>query len=122
MFERFTEKARGIFALAQKEARYLSHNKLSPEHFLLGIIREEGGVASEVLRNLGVDLEGLKLEIEKRSPHGNRSALNIIGNVPFTPSLKKVLKLAVEETEVEETENMGHNYISTEHLLLGLIK
>ncbi|MEW6481596.1 MAG: ATP-dependent Clp protease ATP-binding subunit [bacterium] len=115
MFERFTERARKILALAQDEAKRLNHDYLGPEHILLGLIKEGEGVATEVLRNFDIDLEGLKIEIEKEIPPGG--SLAILGNVPFTPHSKKVLELAVEEGR-----NMGHNYIGTEHLLFGLIK
>jgi len=115
MFERFTERARKILALAQDEAKRLNHDYLGPEHILLGLIREGEGVAVEVLRNFDIDLESLKLDIEKEIPPGGNLA--ILGNVPFTPHSKKVLELAVEEAR-----NMGHNYIGTEHLLFGLIR
>ncbi|MDI6752042.1 MAG: ATP-dependent Clp protease ATP-binding subunit [bacterium] len=115
MFERFTERARKILAIAQEEAKNLNHDYLGTEHILLGLIREGEGVATEVLRNMGIEFETIKLEIEREAPPGG--ALAILGNVPFTPNSKKVLELAVEEAR-----NMGHNYIGTEHLLLGLVK
>lgn len=115
MFERFTERARRILALAQDEAKRLNHDYLGPEHILLGLIKEGEGVAVEVLSNLNIDLEALKLEIEKEAPLGG--SLAVLGNVPFTPHSKKVLEFAVEEAR-----NMGHNYIGTEHLLFGLIR
>ncbi|MBU1262074.1 ATP-dependent Clp protease ATP-binding subunit, partial [bacterium] len=115
MFERFTERARKILAIAQEEAKNLNHDYLGTEHILLGLIREGEGVAAEVLRNMGIEFETIRLEIEREAPPGG--ALAILGNVPFTPNSKKVLELAVEEAR-----NMGHNYIGTEHLLLGLIR
>ncbi|HAW49708.1 TPA: ATP-dependent Clp protease ATP-binding subunit ClpC [bacterium] len=115
MFERFTERARRILAIAQDEAKRLGHDYLGTEHILLGLISEGEGVAAEILRNLGVDLEGLKMAIEKEVPSGG--SLAIMGNVPFTPHAKKVLELAMEEAR-----NLGHNYIGTEHLLFGIIK
>ena len=115
MFERFTERARKILAIAQEEAKNLNHDYLGTEHILLGLIREGEGVAAEVLRNMGIEFETIRLEIEREAPSGG--ALAILGNVPFTPNSKKVLELAVEDAR-----NMGHNYIGTEHLLLGLIR
>lgn len=115
MFERSTERARRILAIAQEEAKNLNHDYLGTEHILLGLIREGEGVAAEVLRNMGIKFKTIRLEIENEAPPGG--ALAILGNVPFTPNSKKVLELAVEEAR-----NMGHNYIGTEHLLLGLIK
>lgn len=115
MFERFTERARRILALAQDEAKRLNHDYLGPEHILLGIIKEGEGVATEVLNNFNIDIEGLKLEIEKEIPEGG--SLAVLGNVPFTPHSKKVLELAVDEAR-----SAGHNYIGTEHLLFGLIR
>lgn len=115
MFERFTERARKILALAQDEAKRLNHDYLGPEHILLGLIKEGEGVATEVLNNFEIDLESLKLEIEREVPPGGNLA--VLGNVPFTPHSKRVLELAVDEARI-----MGHNYIGTEHLLFGLIR
>ncbi len=115
MFERFTKKARKILAIAKEEARNLNHDYLGTEHLLLGLIRKEESIAAKVLRNMDIDLETIRLEIKKEAPPGG--ARTILRNVSFTPNLKKVLKLAVEETR-----NMGYNYIGTEHLFFGLIK
>ncbi|MEW6621121.1 MAG: ATP-dependent Clp protease ATP-binding subunit [bacterium] len=115
MFERFTERARMVLQLAQEESKRLGHDYLGTEHILLALIREGGGVAAEVLKSLGVNLESLRIEIEKQVPSG--ADMLTIGDVPFTPHSKKVLELAVDEARV-----LHHNYIGTEHLLLGLIR
>jgi len=115
MFERFTERARRVLQLAQEEAKRLGHDYIGTEHILLGLIREGEGVAAEVLNSLNVSLEAIRIEIEKQVPSGG--ALLTVGDVPFTPHSKKVLELAVEEARA-----LHHNYIGTEHLLLGLIR
>jgi len=115
MFDRFTERARKVIALAREEAGRLGHDYIGTEHLLLGLIREGGGVAAAVLENLNVDLERVRLEVEKLVVMGGGTLT--LGEVPFTPRAKKVLELSVEETQ-----NLGHNYIGTEHLLLGLIR
>ncbi|MDI6736413.1 MAG: ATP-dependent Clp protease ATP-binding subunit [bacterium] len=115
MFERFTERARRVLQLAQEEAKRLGHDYLGTEHILLALVREGEGVAAEVLNSLGVSLEAIRIEIEKQVPPGGN--LLTIGDVPFTPHSKKVLELAVEEAKA-----LHHNYIGTEHLLLGLIR
>jgi ATP-dependent Clp protease ATP-binding subunit ClpC len=115
MFNRFTERARKVLVLAKEEARRFSHDYIGTEHILLGLIREGEGVACAVLQNLGIDLERLRLEIEKLISPG--SAAPVLGDIPFTPRAKKALELAAEETR-----QLGHNYIGTEHILLGLIR
>jgi ATP-dependent Clp protease ATP-binding subunit ClpC len=115
MFDRFTERARKVIALAREEAGRLGHDYIGTEHLLLGLIREGGGVAAAVLENLNVDLERVRLEVEKLVVMGGGTLT--LGEVPFTPRAKKVLELSVEEAQ-----NLGHNYIGTEHLLLGLIR
>jgi ATP-dependent Clp protease ATP-binding subunit ClpC len=115
MFERFTERARRVLQLAQEEAKRLGHDYLGTEHILLALVREGEGVAAEVLNNLGVSLESIRIEVEKQVPAG--TDMLTIGDVPFTPHSKKVLELAVEEARA-----LHHNYIGTEHLLLGLIR
>ena len=115
MFDRFTERARKVIALAREEAGRLGHDFIGTEHLLLGLIREGGGVAAAVLENLNVDLERVRLEVEKLVVMGGGTLT--LGEVPFTPRAKKVLELSVEEAQ-----NLGHNYIGTEHLLLGLIR
>lgn len=115
MFERFTERARKVIILAKEEARRFNHDYIGTEHILLGLIREGEGVASSVLQKLGLSLENIRLEIEKLVQPG--PATQIIGDIPFTPRSKKALELAAEEARA-----LGHNYIGTEHLLLGLIR
>ncbi len=115
MFDRFTERARKVIALAREEAGRLGHDYIGTEHLLLGLIREGGGVAAAVLENLSVDLERVRLEVEKLVVIGGGTLT--LGEVPFTPRAKKVLELSVEEAQ-----SLSHNYIGTEHLLLGLIR
>ncbi|MFC1805025.1 ATP-dependent Clp protease ATP-binding subunit [Candidatus Omnitrophota bacterium] len=115
MFNRFTERARKVIILAKEEARRFNHDYIGTEHILLGLIREGEGVAAAVLEKLGVSLENIRLEIEKLVQPGPTT--QIIGDIPFTPRAKKALELAAEEAR-----SLGHNYIGTEHLLLGLIR
>ncbi|MDD4954267.1 MAG: ATP-dependent Clp protease ATP-binding subunit [Candidatus Omnitrophica bacterium] len=115
MFNRFTERARKVVILAKEEARRFNHDYIGTEHILLGLIREGEGVAATVLQKLGLSLENIRLEIEKLVQPG--PATQIIGDIPFTPRAKKALELAAEEAR-----SLGHNYIGTEHLLLGLIR
>ncbi|MFA5090750.1 MAG: ATP-dependent Clp protease ATP-binding subunit [Candidatus Omnitrophota bacterium] len=115
MFNRFTERARKVIILAKEEARRFNHDYIGTEHILLGLIREGEGVAATVLQKVGVSLEKIRLEIEKLVQPG--PATQIIGDIPFTPRAKKALELAAEEAR-----SLGHNYIGTEHLLLGLIR
>jgi len=115
MFNRFTERARKVIILAKEEARRFNHDYIGTEHMLLGLIREGEGVAAAVLQKLGVSLENIRLEIEKLVQPGPTT--QIIGDIPFTPRAKKTLELAAEEAR-----SLGHNYIGTEHLLLGLIR
>ncbi len=115
MFNRFTERARKVIILAKEEARRFNHDYIGTEHILLGLIREGEGVAAAVLQKMGVSLENIRLEIEKLVQPGPTT--QIIGDIPFTPRAKKALELAAEEAR-----SLGHNYIGTEHLLLGLIK
>ncbi|MDD2689741.1 MAG: ATP-dependent Clp protease ATP-binding subunit [Candidatus Omnitrophica bacterium] len=115
MFNRFTERARKVIILAKEEARRFNHDYIGTEHILLGLIREGEGVAAAVLQKLGVSLENIRLEIEKLVQPGPTT--QIIGDIPFTPRAKKALELAAEEAR-----SLGHNYIGTEHILLGLIR
>ncbi len=116
MFERFTERAKKVInPLAKEEARRLNHNFIGTEHLLLGLIREGGGVAVAVLESLGIDLESVRVEVENLTTPSSDTLT--IGDPQFTPSAKKVLELAAEESQ-----KLGHNYIGTEHLLLGLIQ
>ena len=115
MFNRFTERARKVLVLAKEEAKRLSHDYIGTEHILLGLIREGEGVAVAVLQNLGIDPARIRIEVNKLVPSGN--VTQIIGDIPFTPRAKKALELAAEEARA-----LGHNYIGTEHILLGLIR
>ncbi|MCK5492373.1 MAG: NDP-hexose 4-ketoreductase, partial [Candidatus Omnitrophica bacterium] len=115
MFNRFTERARKILVLAKEEARRFNHDYIGTEHMLLGLIREGEGVACAVLQNLGVDLDRIRIEIEKLISPGSVAA--VLGDIPFTPRAKKALELAAEEAR-----SLGHNYIGTEHIFLGLLR
>ncbi len=115
MFNRFTERARKVLVLAKEEARRFSHDYIGTEHILLGLIREGEGVACAVLQNIGADLGRLRTEIEKLMSSGSVSS--VLGDIPFTPRAKKALELATEEAR-----GLGHNYIGTEHILLGLLR
>ncbi|HRZ14236.1 MAG TPA: ATP-dependent Clp protease ATP-binding subunit [Candidatus Omnitrophota bacterium] len=115
MFNRFTERARKVIILAKEEAKRFNHDYIGTEHILLGLIREGEGVAATVLEKMGLSLENIRLEIEKLVQPGPTT--QIIGDLPFTPRAKKALEMAAEEAR-----SLGHNYIGTEHLLLGLIR
>ncbi len=115
MFNRFTERARKVIILAKEEARRFNHDYIGTEHLLLGLIREGEGVAAAVLQKLGLDLETIRIEVEKLVQPGPQT--QVLGDIPFTPRSKKALELSAEEARA-----LGHNYIGTEHLLLGLIK
>jgi len=115
MFNRFTERAKKVIFLAREEARRLDHDYLGTEHILLGLIREGEGIGAAALQNLAVDLAQVRAEVEKAVGRGGGTLF--LGQIPFTPRAKKVLELAVTEAR-----NLGHNYIGTEHLLLGLIR
>ncbi len=114
MFERFTDKARRAVVLAQEEARTLDHNYIGTEHLLLGLLREEDGVAARALGSLGVSLEAVRRDVEAIIGRGEAVPK---GHIPFTPRAKKVLELALREAL-----QLGHNYIGTEHILLGLVR
>jgi ATP-dependent Clp protease ATP-binding subunit ClpC len=114
MFERFTERARQVVVLAQEEARSLKHNYIGTEHLLLGLLREEEGVAARVLESLDVSVEEVRAAVVRIVGSGEESPQ---GQIPFTPRAKKVLELALREAL-----SLGHNYIGTEHILLGLIR
>ena len=115
MFDRFTERARKVVILAKEEARRFNHDYMGTEHILLGLIKEGEGVAAAVLQNLGLSLDTIRLEVEKLVQPG--PATMVSGDVPFTPKAKKAIELAMDEAR-----KLGHNYIGTEHLLLGLIR
>jgi len=115
LFDRFTERARRVILLARDEAKRLGHDYLGTEHLLLGLIREREGVAATALRNLGIDMAQVRQEVEKAVGRGGGTLF--VGQIPFTPRAKKVLELAVEEAR-----SLGHSYIGTEHILLGLLR
>src|SRR5437763_9560422 len=114
MFERFTDRARRAVVLAQEEARMLNHNYIGTEHILLGLIHEGEGVAAKALESLGISLEGVRQQVEEIIGQGQQAPS---GHIPFTPRAKKVLELSLREAL-----QLGHNYIGTEHILLGLIR
>jgi ATP-dependent Clp protease ATP-binding subunit ClpA len=114
MFERFTDRARRVVVLAQEEARLLNHNYIGTEHLLLGLIHEGEGVAGKALESLGISLEAVRAQVEEMIGQGQSAP---IGHIPFTPRAKKVLELSLREAL-----QLGHNYMGTEHLLLGLIR
>jgi ATP-dependent Clp protease ATP-binding subunit ClpA len=114
MFEQFTDRARRVVVLAQEEARMLNHNYIGTEHILLGLIHEGEGVAAKALESLGISLEAVRQQVEEIIGQGQQAPS---GHIPFTPRAKKVLELTRREAE-----QLGHNYIGTEHILLGLIR
>jgi ATP-dependent Clp protease ATP-binding subunit ClpC len=114
MFERFTDRARRVVVLAQEEARMLNHNYIGTEHILLGLIHEGEGVAAKALEALGISLEAVRSQVEEIIGQGQQAPS---GHIPFTPRAKKVLELSLREAL-----QLGHNYIGTEHILLGLIR
>src|SRR5687767_15494285 len=114
MFERFTDRARRVVVLAQEEARMLNHNYIGTEHILLGLIHEGEGVAAKALESLNISLEAVRQQVEEIIGQGQSAPT---GHIPFTPRAKKVLELSLREAL-----QLGHNYIGTEHILLGLIR
>ncbi len=114
MFERFTDRARRVTVLAQQEARMLNHNYIGTEHVLLGLIHEGEGVAAKALESLEVSLDAVRQLVEEIIGQGQQAPS---GHIPFTPRAKKVLELSLREAL-----QLGHNYIGTEHILLGLIR
>jgi hypothetical protein len=114
MFERFTDRARRVVVLAQEEARLLNHDYIGTEHILLGLIHEGEGVAARALESLGISLEAVRAQVEEIIGQG---ATAPTGHIPFTPRAKKVLELSLREAL-----ELGHNYIGTEHILLGLLR
>jgi ATP-dependent Clp protease ATP-binding subunit ClpC len=114
MFERFTDRARQVVVLAQEEARMLNHNYIGTEHILLGLIHEGDGIAARSLESLGISLEAVRQQVEEIIGRGQQAPS---GHIPFTPRAKKVLELSLRESL-----QLGHNYIGTEHILLGLLR
>jgi ATP-dependent Clp protease ATP-binding subunit ClpC len=115
VFERFTERARQVVVLAQDEARELRHNYIGTEHLLLGVVREEEGVGARVLQRLGVTLDETRAQLVRIIGRGDEPPAS--GQIPFTPRAKKVLELALKEALA-----LGHKYIGTEHILLGIAR
>jgi ATP-dependent Clp protease ATP-binding subunit ClpC len=114
MFERFTDRARRSLFLSQEEARRLNHNYVGTEHLLLGLVSEGQGVAAKALESLGISPEAVRAQVEESIGRGQRGPT---GHIPFNPRAKKVLELSLREAT-----QLGHNYIGTEHLLLGLLR
>ncbi len=113
MFQRFTDRARRVVVLAQEEARTLDQDHVGTEHLLLGLVREGHGVAARVLESLGIGLETVRQRVQEAVGRGEQAPS---GHIPFAPAAKEVLKLALSESA-----QVGHGYIGTEHILLGLI-
>ncbi|HSI92266.1 MAG TPA: Clp protease N-terminal domain-containing protein [Jiangellaceae bacterium] len=114
VFEKFTDRARRVVVLAQEEARMLNHSHIGTEHILLGVVREGEGVGAKALESQGISLETIRREVEGIIGHGEQAEG---GQIPFTTRAKKVLELSLRESL-----QLGHDYIGTEHLLLGLIR
>jgi ATP-dependent Clp protease ATP-binding subunit ClpC len=114
MFEKFSDRARRVIVLSQEEARLLNHNYIGTEHILLGLVHEDEGVAARALRSLDVRLDAVRGEVEEIIGQGGSPPSD---HIPFTPRAKKVLELSLREAI-----QLGHNYIGTEHILLGLVR
>jgi ATP-dependent Clp protease ATP-binding subunit ClpC len=114
MFERFTERARQVVVLAQAEAKAFKHNYIGTEHLLLGLLREEEGLAARVLESLDIELDEVRAQVVRIVGEGDEV---VAGQIPFTPRAKKIL-----EWSLREALELGHNYIGTEHVLLGLMR
>jgi ATP-dependent Clp protease ATP-binding subunit ClpC len=115
MFERFTDRARRVVVLAQDEARQLNHNYIGTEHLLLGLLNEGDGIAAQALESLGVRLDAVRDQVTEIIGTGKHDAQS--GHIPFTPRAKKVLELSLRESL-----QLGHDYIGTEHILLGIVR
>jgi len=115
MYERFTDRARKVMQLANQEAQRFNHEYIGTEHILLGLVKEGSGVAANVLKNLDIDLRKIRLEVEKIVQSG--PDMVTMGKLPQTPRAKKVIDYSIEEAR-----NLNHNYVGTEHLLLGLLR
>ena len=114
MFSRFTERAQQVLVLAQEEAKRLGHNFIGTEHLLLGLVREGSGIAARALQNMNADLDGMRSEVERITPKGEKLFQK---GISYTPRAKRVVELSIEESQ-----SLGHNYVGTEHLLLGLLR
>jgi ATP-dependent Clp protease ATP-binding subunit ClpC len=115
MFEKFTDRARRVVVWAQEEARALEHDHIGTEHLLLGLVHEGQGVAAKALESLGISLEAVRERVEDAVPPGQYSRPS--GHIPFTPRAKKALEQSLSEAKV-----LGHRYVGTEHILLGLLR
>ena len=115
MYERFTDRARKVMQLANQEAQRFNHEYIGTEHILLGLVKEGSGVAANVLKNLDIDLRKIRLEVEKIVQSG--SDMVTMGKLPQTPRAKKVIEFSIEEAR-----GLNHNYVGTEHILLGLVR
>src|SRR6266487_592962 len=115
MFERFTDRARKVMALANQEAQRFNHEYIGTEHILLGLVKEGSGVGANILKNLGVDLPTARREVDKLVKRGSEPLSK--GKIPQTPRSKKIIEYAIEEAR-----NLGHTFVGTEHLLLGLLR
>lgn len=115
MFEKFTDRARTVFALANQEAQRFNHDYIGPEHVLLGLIKEGSGVAAWALKNSGIDFRKVRLEVEKRVK--SCPEMVTMGRIPQTPQTKEILSQSIEEAR-----HLNNNYVGTEHILLGLLK
>jgi ATP-dependent Clp protease ATP-binding subunit ClpA len=116
-YARFTDRARKVMQLANREAQRFNHEYIGTEHILLGLVAEANGVAGHVLKNRNVDLGKIRLEVEKIVQHGPGGEQVVMGRLPHTPRAKKVI-----EYSIEEARNLNHNYVGTEHLLLGPLR
>jgi ATP-dependent Clp protease ATP-binding subunit ClpC len=114
MFEKFTDRARRVLVLAQEEARMLNHSYVGTEHILLGLVHEDEGVAAVAFRGLGISADAVREQVEEMV---GRGGISPSGQIPFTPRAKKVMELSLRESL-----HLGHNYIGTEHILLGLLR
>src|SRR5579862_5132097 len=117
MYERFTDRARKVMQLANQEAQRFNHEYIGTEHVLLGLVQEGSGVAANVLKNLDIDLRKIRMEIEKIIQLGPRLKQVVKGRLPHTPRTKKVIDYAYEEAR-----RLNHNYVGSEHILLGLMR
>jgi ATP-dependent Clp protease ATP-binding subunit ClpC len=117
MYERFTDRARKVMQLANQESQRFNHESLDTEHILIGLVKEGSGVAANVLKNMDIDLGKIRQEVERLAPQNNGGDRAVIGRLPLAPKAKQVIDFSVEEAR-----NLNHNYVGTEHLLLGLLR
>ncbi|MDP3259415.1 MAG: Clp protease N-terminal domain-containing protein, partial [Thermodesulfovibrionales bacterium] len=115
MFEKFTERGRKVIIYAREEAEKRQNDYLGTEHLLLALLREEEGISAAIIKKMGISIEEVRMEVERKLPYGTN--VLTFGDIPFTPRAKKVLELAVEEARL-----IGHSYIGSEHLLLGILR